>query len=777
MRSVFWLFTAAVLLVATGLALGGALLASAGGSPGYLLEGALLLTAGVFLVRRSEKAVWLIVVYWTVNLIWALVEVGLDGWALLPRLDVAVPLMILAATPVIRGRMVSTTRTQASWTNRALLGALSTLALVLAAAALVGVWPPSAPRVLAQAPLPGAAGDTQWTAIGHDPSGARFSPLSDLGPQNVGRLRRIWDYRDDELVKTPSAHRFANRDEATPLEVNGRLFICLADDSVLALDAETGRRLWRHNPHVDKTGLNVGICRGVAYGEIKASKVCPRRLLIGTIDARLLAINAETGEPCTDFGDKGAVSLKAGLGDVKPGLYYDTSPPTLAGGLLIVGALVKDGQSTDEPSGVIRAFSALTGKRVWAWDAGRLYGPSGPEPTYTRGTPNAWSFFSVDERLGLVYIPTGNAGPDYVARHRNPAWEPYSSAVVALDIASGRLRWSFQTTHHDLWDYDAPAQPVLFDWPTPKGTIPAVVQPTKRGELFVLDRRTGAPLSDVRELPAPRTDVPGEWTAKTQPWSMGMPHLGGPALKESDMWGITPFDQIACRLAFRRLRYDGPMTPPSLKGSLVSPGEAGGQNWGSVTVDGRRGLLIAPTLRLAYVVRLESHNTPASARDLNPQIGTPYRAFYDPFLSVMGAPCQRPPYALVSAVDLRTGKLAWERPLGRADQLGPHGLKSHLPLTLGAPPIIGGAVTTAGGLVFIGAVGDKRLYALDVATGRVVWSDRLPAGNQATPITYRAPRSGRQMVVMVSGGSIGLKIDDIGPTHVVAYALPAPAKN
>lgn len=777
-RGMFWIATVAILATGAVFLLGGMILVANRGSPVFGIEGALLLASGGCFIRRSPKAIWLLAVLTGLNLAWALAEVGLDGWALLPRLDVAAPLMILAALPVVRDQLSAATPRDDVWTTRVTVAALAAIGLTIAAAVAVAAWPASGRLPPPPSPSRTTVAEADaWTAIGHDSSGDRFSPLADLQVGNVRHLARVWDYRDDERARTPSPGTFSNRDEATPLEVNGRLYVCLSDNSVLALDAETGRRQWRFDAHTDRTGLRVGICRGVAYFVDSRSRPCPRRILTATLDARLLAINADTGAPCRDFGDRGAVSLKSGLGEVKPGFYQATSPPTIAGGLAVVGALVRDNQSIGEPSGVIRAFNARTGAQVWAWDMGRSSTETAGPRTYTRGTPNAWSFFSVDERLGMVYIPMGNATPDFVARHRSADWERYSSSVVALDLATGRVRWAFQTTHHDVWDYDVPAQPVLLDWPVSGQVVPALVQPTKRGELFVLDRRSGAPVSEVRERPAPGTDVPGEWTARTQPWSEAMPHLGGPPLREADMWGVTPFDQLACRIAFRRLRYDGPLTPPSLKGALISPGEAGGQNWGSVTVDSSRHLLIAPSLRLAYVVRLESRKIPPSEDDANPQYGAAYRAYVGPFLSRLRAPCQRPPYALLSAVDLTTGKLVWERPLGQADQLGPFGLQSQLPLTIGAPPLIGGAISTAGGLVFIGAAGDNRLRALSVDTGRELWSDRLPAGNQATPITYRAPRSGRQMVAMVSGGWVGLSVGQVSPTHVVAYALTTPHEN
>jgi glucose dehydrogenase len=344
---------------------------------------------------------------------------------------------------------------------------------------------------------------------------------------------------------------------------------------------------------------------------------------------------------------------------------------------------------------------------------------------------------------------------------------------VALDVKTGLVRWSFQLVHHDLWDYDASAQPVLFDMPTASGSTPALIQASKQGDLFVLDRRSGEPLSPVMDVAVPQTDVAGEWTAKTQPFSVAMPNLSGPALREADMWGVTPFDQLWCRLQFRSLRYEGMFTPPSLRGSIEYPGTAGGVNWGSVSVDNARHLLFVPSFRMASTVKLiprDAATKGVAFTDL--QSGTPFLVGNSFFLTRLGVPCQRPPYGLLTAIDLRTKTVVWRKALGTAEALGPRGISSHLPFTIGAPPMVGSAIATAGDVVFIGAAGDRRLRAIDSLTGRELWSDKLPQGNQATPISYRAPRSGRQMVAFVSGGYADLTTGRNVPTHVVAYALP-----
>jgi quinoprotein glucose dehydrogenase len=772
-----YVFAAFVTLSGLAIFVLGVWLAIRGGSTFYVVSGAILFSSGVQLTRRRASAVALIVLNFVVTWIWALTEVGLDGWALLPRVDLICALLPFYYLPPIRNRLHPDrpSHSFARFERASCIGAALVLALV---AGLVGfnAWQNASGLVR---PLAGprsvtVAGSFDWRHIGQDSWGTRFSALAAIDRYNAGHLTRVWEHIEPSSPQ--SAEGAPHKDEATPLQVDDKLFVCLSDNTILALDAEDGRVRWRYNPKTDLTGVKAVICRGVAYFEDPASTQCRKRLLTATLDARLIALDAETGTPCGDFGEGGQISLKAGLGSFTPGMYYATSPPTVTHGLAIVGGLVQDNVSIDEPSGVIRAFDAHSGKLVWAWDMGRPPSETGepaPGETYTRGTPNSWSLFSADDNLGLVYIPTGNATPDFVGSYRKSVWEKYSSSVVALDVETGQVRWSFQLARHDLWDYDASAQPILFDMPTAHGPTPALIQASKQGDLFVLDRRNGTPLSPVVDQAVPQTDVAGEWTAQTQPFSVAMPDLSGPRLREIDMWGIAPFDQLWCRLQFRSLRYDGRFTPPSLRGSIEYPGTAGGTNWGSVAVDSARQMLFIPSFRMASVVKLiprSATNNTAKFTDL--QLGTPYLVDNKLFLTKLGVPCQRPPYGLLTAIDLRTRTVAWNKALGTAEDLGPLGIASHLPFTIGAAPMVGGVIATAGDVIFIGATGDRRLRAIDGLTGRELWSDKLPQGNQATPITYRAPRSGRQMVVFVSGGYADLRTGRNVPTHVVAYALP-----
>jgi quinoprotein glucose dehydrogenase len=407
--------------------------------------------------------------------------------------------------------------------------------------------------------------------------------------------------------------------------------------------------------------------------------------------------------------------------------------------------------------------------------------PSGQ--TYTPATPNSWGPISADETLGLVYLPTGNATPDYYGAQRRPFDDRYSSSVVALDAETGRLRWSFQTLHHDVWDYDVGAQPTLVDLPTPGGGVEhALIQATKRGEIFVLDRATGRPLRQVAERPAPqRGAAPGERLAATQPYSTALPSFRGPDLREADMWGVTPLDQLYCRIRFRMARYDGHLTPPGLKRWIASPGFLGGVDWGSVSVDIDHGVMFVNSNRMAnynrLLTRAESDALglrPLGAYSTNvsgpvPQLGVPYGASIHPFFSRLKIPCQEPPYGMISAVDLVTGKLIWTHSLGTAREVGPLGVPVLLPIPLGTLTT-GGSMTTRSGVVFIGATQDRTFRALEASSGKLLWQAILPGDGFATPMTYVSPASGRQFVVIAAGGSHG-----IGPASsasMVAFALP-----
>jgi quinoprotein glucose dehydrogenase len=631
-----------------------------------------------------------------------------------------------------------------------------------------------------------SAADGEWTHYGNSQHGTRYSRLAQITPANAANLEEAWTYhiglngRDKH-----SAHQL----EVTPIMVDGLLYGCSPHSAVYALDPATGRQVWRHETRIDMSAGGRGVCRGVSFFRAPANvSECPTRLLVGTVDNKLIAIDAKTGESCRGFGKDGAVDLSEGEG-LEPatrGWINPTSPPTIVHGTAVIGSFVVDNFSTRVPPGVIRGYDAVTGKLKWAFDPGKPddHNPLPPGATYTPSTPNAWPPFSGDEALGLVYLPMGNGSPDYYGPHRTPQTDRFTAAVVALHADTGAVRWVFQAVHHDLWDYDLAAQPVLVDFPLPGGKVPALIQATKTGQIFVLDRRSGKPLTKVEEKPVPPSTIPGERASPTQPYSTGMPDFAGPALAEADMWGMTPFDQLYCRIKFRQATYHGMYTPLRFGSSVRTPGELGGIDWGSVAVDEGRGILVVNSNLMADWDELisreqadrehlftsrdpRSAGAPRSPHRGAAMEGTPYGLHFDGFLTPLGIPCQRPPYGYLAAVDLKSQKLLWQHPLGNASNSGPFGMALGLPFRLGTPNI-GGAVVTAGGVIFIAATQDKYFRAIEEKTGRILWERRLPAGGHATPITYLGA-DGRQYVLIAAGGSGGFGTGS--SDSLIAYRL------
>ncbi len=613
-----------------------------------------------------------------------------------------------------------------------------------------------------------------WPVYGSDAGGRRHSPLDQITPANVSELEIAWIHRSGDVLDGTTTLGKTSF-QATPIVVGDLLTYCTPLDRVFALDAETGEERWSFDPELDVSGLYVINCRGVSYWRDPKARVgaaCAERIFLGTLDARLFALDARTGEPCGDFGSHGEVDLTEGVGETQPGEYGVTSPPTVIGDRVVTGTMVLDNRRLDAPGGVVRAYDARSGALVWAWDPVPPGWPRRGEPGYTRGTANAWSVFSADPERGLVFVPTGNTSPDYFGGWRRGA-DFYSSSVVALDARDGTVRWHFQTVHHDVWDYDAPAQPVLFDLPGASGRRPALVQPTKLGRLFFLDRETGTPLFGAPERAVPQDGaVPDETLSPTQPFPLRPAPLHPQTLRAQDAFGFTPWDRAACREAIAGLRSDGIFTPPSREGSVQYPGMIGGFNWGSVAIAPERSLLVGNTQRIATRIRLIPRaefetmfggHPPAFGYE--PMEGTPYALERVPLLSPLGAPCNPPPWGTLAAVDLSTGELRWEVPLGTTRDMAPFPL--WLPL---GTPNLGGPIVTASGLVFIGATTDFYLRAFDIETGEELWKGRLPTSAQATPITYRVRRSGRQLVVIAAGGHgiLGTPPSDA----LVAFALP-----
>ncbi|UNZ53238.1 glucose/quinate/shikimate family membrane-bound PQQ-dependent dehydrogenase [Agrobacterium tumefaciens] len=773
--------TAVVLtLIGLGLFGFGSQLVMLGGSFYYVLSGLAFLLTAVLLFKRNRAALHVYAVFIVATLAWAIWEVGFDWWQLGPRGGIVILIGLWLLVPWVRKPLGFASPTGLRYGPNAWPLALSVLASIVVAGYSMAQDPHdtagSLPQETASA-TPAYGGnvpDGDWHQYGRTPYGQRYSPLTQVNVENVSQLKEAWRYQTGD-VKLPDDVGETTY-QVTPLKIGNTLYICTPHNWAIAIDAATGKEKWKYDPNV---GLNPDrqhqTCRGVSYyAEPNAAEgtACAQRVYLPTSDARLIALDAATGQVCTSFADQGVLHLEQGMKYNPAGYYYSTSPPVIAAGKIIIGGAVNDNYSTQEQSGVIRAFDVNSGALVWNWDSGN---PAKTEPiaageTYTTNSPNSWSVFSYDEGLGLVYIPLGNQVPDQLGMGRSENVEKYSSSIVALDINTGKDRWVRQTVHHDLWDMDVPAQPVLLDITKDGQTIPALVGPTKQGDIYVLDRRTGAPLLPITEEPAPGGAIPEDFTSPTQP-TTALSFKPEP-LQEKDMWGVSMFDQLACRIRFHQLNYKGRYTPPSLTGSIIYPGNFGTFNWGSVAVDPERQVMFGMPTYLAFTSQLvpradippKGQDEKGSEQGLNRNDGAPYGVFMGPFLGPLKIPCQAPPWGYVTGADLRTGDIAYKHKNGTVYDMTP----LPLPFKVGVPGI-GGPMITKGGVAFLGAAVDNYLRAYDLTTGKQLWEARLPAGGQATPMTY-ALEGGKQYVVMVAGGhgSVGTKPGD----YVIAYTLP-----
>ncbi|WP_439884650.1 glucose/quinate/shikimate family membrane-bound PQQ-dependent dehydrogenase [Pseudomonas syringae] len=787
-----------ILLMGLALVVGGIRLLQLDGSLYYLLAGIGFAVTGVLLMTGRSAALGLYALLLFASTVWSLWEVGLDWWQLVPRLALWFALGLVLLLPWFRRPLLR------NGPARMGTGALS-IAVVLAGLAALASQFTHHGRIEGQldretagttntAP---AMPDGDWQSYGRTAFGDRYSPLAQITPENVSKLEPAWTYRTGDIPGPNDPGETTA--ENTPLKVNGMLYVCTPHSQVIALDPDSGKEIWRFDPKISTQkaenfkGWAHMTCRGVTYHDdaayaaagapaqspaapaatdaSTASASCPRRIFLPTADTRLIALNADTGKMCEDFGNKGSVDLTANMGTFAPGGYYSTSPPAVTRDLVIIGGHVTDNVSMDEPSGVIRAYDVHTGRLVWNWDSGNpeATAPIAEGQVYTRNSPNMWSMFSVDEKLGMIYLPMGNQTPDQWGGDRTPESEKYSAGLVALDIATGKVRWDYQFTHHDLWDMDVGGQPTLMDMKTADGVKPAVLASTKQGSIYVLDRSNGQPIVPINEVPVPQGAVEGDHTSPTQPKSdlNFMP----PPLKERDMWGVTPFDQMLCRIDFKSLRYDGPFTPPSLQGSIVYPGNFGVFDWGGISIDPVRQIAFVNPSYMAFRSKLvpsaEVEGGPgrkSETEGVQPNKGAPYGVILEALLSPMGLPCQAPAWGYVAAVDLTTHKTIWMHKNGTVRDSSP----VPIPLTMGVPSL-GGTFTTASGLAFLSGTLDQYLRAYDVRNGKQLWEGRLPAGAQTTPMTYTG-KDGQQYVLVVAGGhgSLGTKQGD----YVMAFKLP-----
>ena len=627
---------------------------------------------------------------------------------------------------------------------------------------------------------------SDWGFYGGDAFGQHFSSLDQIKRENVGQLTVAWTYRTGEL-----GEGFARNSkltfEATPVLAFGLLYLETATNIVIALDPETGVQKWRYDPKIDRKRRYSDVAgRGVSVWEDtdpKRQGPCTRRVFVGTLDARLIALDAGSGQPCADFGTTGQVDLSANVRIHDRDDYEVTSPPAIVGDTVVVGSSVGDNRAVDVERGVIRAFDARSGAQRWSFD------PIPDSPTHpaaaqwnlsqasTTGAANSWGVMSVDEEHGYVLIPTGSASPDFYGGKRLGN-NQFANSLLAINASNGRLVWSQQLVHHDLWDFDLAAQPALVDIEVQGIPIPAVIQATKTGMLYVFDREKGQPLFPITEKPVPASKVPGEQASPTQPFSSIPSLVSQRRIDPADAWGITFWDRAKCRDSITSHRNEGIFTPPDPRGTILSPSYIGGINWGGIAIDESRQRVFAAVNHLPMVVTLLSPETleqqaksddyPHS--DFARQSGTPYGVRREPLLSPWGLPCTAPPWGTLVSIDLRRNRIVWQVPLGSTESIGPW----FAPTRNFGTPHMGGPIATAGDLIFVGAAMDSYFRAFDLETGRELWKYRLPAGGQATPMTYRAGQDLRQYVVIAAGGhgTLGTQRGD----YVVAFALPKGAK-
>jgi len=786
-----------IALTALYLLIGGAWLLSLGGSAYYVVTGVVLLGVSWLLYRRNPAALVLYALVLVGTAIWALWESGPDFWALAPRSGVLVIFgvwLLLVSWRLDAPRKLGVTT---------LIGALVIWAGVLVYA---GFNDPQtingALSVAAGAPVanPDGIDPADWPAYGRTQEGTRYSPLQQITPENAKNLQVAWTFRTGDMKGPNDPVELTN--EVTPIKIGDLLYLCSPHQILFALDAKTGEQKWKFDPKLqaDPSFQHV-TCRGVSYVDLSASaatvvaaasasdaasaatvassanSACTRRIYLPVNDGHLYALDALTGQRCEGFGNKGDLDLQHAQPITTPGMYEPTSPSIITSKVIVVAGAVEDNFSNREPSGVIRGFDVRTGELLWAFDPGAK-DPNhipGPGEHYTWNSPNSWAPAAYDAKLDIVYLPMGVKTPDIWGGDRTPEMEQYATGLLALNASTGKLVCFYQIVHHDLWDMDQPSQPTIADITGKDGkTVPVVYAPAKTGNLFVLDRRTGVPVVPAPETPVPQGAAPGDHVAPTQPFSQ-LTYRPSKNLTDADMWGATMFDQLVCRVMFHQLRYEGTFTPPSLQGTLVFPGNLGVFEWGGLAVDTDRQIAVANPIGLPFVSRLipRGPGNPlqpvpgakgsGTESGIQPQYGVPYGVTINAFLSPLGLPCKQPAWGYISAIDLKTNEIVWKKRIGTVRDSSP----IPLPFKMGMP-MLGGPIVTAGGVVFIGATADNYIRAFDVNNGKQLWQGRLPAGGQATPMSYSI--NGRQYVVIAAGGhgSFGTKLGD----YVIAYALP-----
>ena len=770
------------------LLIGGIWLAVLGGSWYYIIAGLLFIATAILL--RKHKATALLVYSGLVlgTVIWGLWEVGSDFFALAPRLDILGVFGLWLLIPAVtRGFEAKTAKIALS----------GTLAITIAVMVYSIFNDPQEIRgtLSTNQPTPQAIegiADADWPAYGRTQSGLRYSPLTQINEKNVKDLKVAWEYHTNDFKTDKDSGETTN--QVTPIKIGNNMYICTTHQKLVSLDPSTGKEKWVFDPKLkaDNTFQHL-TCRGVSYYDANnttgfatslqakksASTECPRKVILPVNDGRLVAVNADTGKACSDFGHNGEVDLQKDMPFPYPGGYIPTSPPVVTGTTIIIAGSTTDNYSTEEPSGVIRGYDVNTGALLWVFDTG-AEDPNkipGPGQKYVHNSPNAWAPLAYDEKLDIVYVPTGVGTPDIWGGNRTELHERYANSMLAINASTGKLIWNFQTTHHDLWDMDVPSQPTLADIDVKGTKVPAIYVLTKTGNAFVLDRRNGEAIVPITERPVPQSvkrgpQTKGEKYSPTQPFS-DFDLAPKDKLTDKQMWGATMFDQLICRVSFHKLNYDGIYTPPSENGTLVFPGNLGVFEWGGMSVNPDRQIAVMNPIGLPFVSKLipadpnrkQTAKGAGTEAGVQPMYGVPYGVEISAFLSPFGLPCKQPAWGFVAGVDLKTHDVAWKRRIGTIQDSLP-GIPLP-PFKMGVP-MLGGSISTAGNVMFIGGTQDNYIRAINVTNGDELWKGRLPAGGQATPMTYEM--NGKQYVVIMAGGhgSFGTKMGD----SLVAYALP-----
>lgn len=759
-----------------------------GGSPFYAVIGIGLLATAIALFMNKKIALSIYAVLMWLVVAWSIYEVGFDKWQWIPRGDIIGLIGLWLVMPWVVRPLYKAEKRR----FHPFLGTTMVLIIALVVGMMFYDPYPKAGTITTQRQSSSAeVAGSDWSAYGGTSNGLRFSDLKQITRDNVSNLQVAWTYHTGDLRASDDASEYTF--EATPLKVNNTVYFCTPHNEIHALNPETGALKWKYQPKKEASYLQQHqTCRGVSYYDggqqaqadtgAASPAICRKRIYNASNDAKLIALDADTGKLCADFGNNGVVDLHANMGTVRPHALMQTAAPLVAGNLVIVGGSVMDnGFNSGNPSGVIRAYDATSGRLVWNFDPANPENtqPIAADATYPQDTPVAWGTLSADLKNGLVYVPFGNASPDELGIERDASsnTEKFRDTLVALDLKTGTFKWRFQSSKHDLWDRDNPSQPSLLDIDYQGKKQPVVILPTKTGNLFVLNRLTGEAVYPINQKDVSTNGIPGEKYSPTQPVS-ALNFIPEP-LSEKSMWGITPFDQMACRIDFKSLRYDGnPWTPATEGGSIVFPGNIGVFNWGSVAVDPERQILIASPVRLAYKYNLIKRNAENAKQRLFTKDGTPYwnenfdgdyAIHIQQLSSSLGIPCIAPPWGRMVGVDLSTGKTEWMRRVGTTKNLKTSFLPGRFPIGFPMGMVAhGGPLTTAGDVVFHGATADNFFRAYDINSGELLWQTELPAGGQATPSTYMGSDNKQYVVIAAGGhGSLGTKEGDA----VVAYRL------